>query len=180
MDELSLIDEVVLLSLAGSSRAVRRAVAVACRAYPAMPATVKGARASLVARGMLGASARFRPAVPTDTAELSARQARVVAVVNTPTPPVGRDAEILTLLAFAGSLPFTRHEMHFAARLRIGEIGARSVLPPVVRELMSELDVETTHELAGKLVPFSRYSKEGAYDPGFTTASGGAYHTGGH
>lgn len=178
MEQLPLNEEVVLLSLGCPSRAVARAVAIASIAYPSEPMTVKGARAALAARGFVRSGGLFSRPAATDTAQVRARMAGVWATINSVTPPAGRAAELLVLLALTGALRSSRRQVRLHARLRITDIGIRSETPPAVQAMLREFRLDTTRQLADALLLRPEYSKEGAYDPGMAQGLGGFHGSG--
>ena len=133
---LALAEEVVLLSPDAPRRVLRHVTRVAGRAYRDGPRGHHAAVASLEARGLLAHGAA------TPAAQLGARRARVHATIHRAAPPAARDAELLMLLAAAGSLPIAGRSEHLYARTRLGSIVAAAPLPPAVAGLAEELALE--------------------------------------
>lgn len=69
---------------------------------------------------------------------IEARRARVLELPRRPAVPEGADAELVALLAPAGTLPIQRDADRLLARLRLTEIGRLTDPPPHVRDLMTQ------------------------------------------
>jgi hypothetical protein len=145
--QLSLAEEVVLLSLYAPRRLVRHVVRIAGKAYPDGPHRYDSARRRLIGRGLLDEHGAATP-----QALVAAREARLRALIHRPAPPTGRDAELLTLLAATGSLPLEQRSDHLHARTRLASIAGP---PPAVQALADELALDP-EELAERLLPAPR------------------------
>lgn len=172
MEEIPLIEEVVLLSLACPARAVARAVEIASKAHPSQAATVKGTHRALAARGFVRGGGLFVKPSATDAAHVHARMEGVWGTVASVDPPAGREAELLVLLALTGALQLSGHTNRVHVHLRIADIGNRSEVPPVVQAMLRDFELDTPRQLADALILHPEYSKEGAYDPGITPGAG--------
>jgi hypothetical protein len=144
--ELTLAEEVVLLSLDAPRRLTRHVARIAGRAHRDGPHRYDAAVRRLEERGLLARGAA------TPRAQLGARMARVHATIRRAAPPAGRDAELLTLLAATGSLPLTGRSDHLHARTRLASIAPA---PPAVAALADELGLDPAG-LAERLLPAPR------------------------
>jgi hypothetical protein len=144
--QLTLGEEVVLLSLDAPRRLTRHVVRVAGRADPAGPRRYDEAVRWLQGRGLLARGAA------TPAARLSARVARVRATIHRAAPPRGRDAELLMLLAATGSLPLESRSDHLQARVRLASIAPP---PRAVTALADELGLDAA-DLVERLLPAPR------------------------
>ncbi len=144
---LSLAEEVALLSLGAPRRLTRHVARVVGRAHPGGLRRHDSALWALTQRGLLAHGA------PTPEAQLGARIARVRALIRRPAPPQGQDAELLTLLAAAGSLPLDTRSDHLHARTRLASIATPP--PPAVAALADDLALDPD-ELVERLLPAPR------------------------
>jgi hypothetical protein len=166
--QLTLAEEVVLLSLDASRGRIRDAVALAGRAHDTDPHDYRAAVRSLQDRGLLertGINGKLRA---TDAARLTERQRRVVAVVRRAATPIAPDAELLVLLADCHALSLGRDD-HLHARMRIASIREGGEMPPVVELLRTRIGVTSMSELAEALLPASRDLRDANFDPGVTS-----------
>jgi hypothetical protein len=147
------VEELVLLSLQAPPHRVRPVAKIAAQAYPRGPRNLHAAVERLERKGLL---ADRRTAAP--AAHLPARQARLLAVIERPAPPTGRDAELLAFLAAVRALP-AAGRMH--ARLRLLDIAEP---PAAVRALVDEFAVTTLEEYADKVLPAHPRPVEGVLD----------------
>jgi hypothetical protein len=145
--QLSLAEEVVLLSLYAPRRLIRHVVRIAGKAQPDGPRRYDVARRKLTERGLLDDHGAATP-----EAHIHAREARVRATIRRPAPPTGRDAELLTLLAATGSLPLEGRADHLHARARLASM---SDPPPAVTALADELALDL-EDLPERLMPAPR------------------------
>jgi hypothetical protein len=141
---LWLVEELVLLALDGHAQRVRAVAKIAARAYPRGPRNHHAAVERLEHKGLLAR----RTATP--AAHLPARRARLLAVIERPAPPAGRDAELLVFLAAMGALPVDKDAQRRQARQRLVSIREP---PPAVRTLVDEFAVTTLEEYADKVLP---------------------------
>ena len=150
--QLTLAEEVVLLSLDAPRGRVREAVALAGRAHDAGPHDYRAAVHSLHGRRLLertGASGKHR--APAD-AKLPERRKRVVAVIRRAASPIAADAELLVLLADCRALSLGRED-RLRARMRIASIREGGETPPVVEILRVRIGLSSMSGLAGRSCP---------------------------
>ncbi len=166
--QLTLAEEVVLLSLDASRGRVRDAVALAGSVHRTGPRDYRAAVRSLQDRGLLERTRVNRKLRATDAARLTERQRRVMAVVRRPATPIAPDAELLVLLADCRAL-FLGREDHLHARMRIASIREGDEMPPVVDSLRTRIGVGSMSELAEALLPASRDLRDANFDPGVTS-----------
>jgi hypothetical protein len=150
---LSLVEEVVLLSLSSSWIRKRNVARIAARAHPGGPGDYHDAVTSLVDHGMLTHTGPRRTLAATNTAQIHAREGRVRSIINRPAPPEGADAELLVLLAAARALANPNAVEHMKAHARIASIGHGAAIPAAVSALADELGTATMPELADRLLP---------------------------
>jgi hypothetical protein len=160
--QLTLAEEVVLLSLDAPHRGARRAAAVAGRSHPDGPCDRDAAVQALQDRGMLSDDGRSA----TPAAQVAPRTARVLAVMRRAATPEGADAELLVLLAAAQALPITSKDDRLRARTRLVSVGQAGEAPPAVAELVAELRAGDVSELAERLLPADRQLEDAKFDSG--------------
>jgi len=153
---LSLAEEVVLLSPYAPRRVIRHVVRIAGKAHPGGPRRYDAAVQALKERGLLDDHSAATP-----QALVPARRIRMSAIVRRAAPPEGGDAELLVLLAAAGSLPLEGRADHLHARTRLASIADP---PPAVTLLADELAIDLK-DLAERLLPAPRDVASG-YDFG--------------
>jgi hypothetical protein len=150
---LSLAEEVVLLSPYAPRRVIRHVTRIAGKAHPGGPRRYDAAVQLLKRRGLLDDHGAATP-----QARIPARRARVCAIVRRPAPPSGGDAELLALLAAAGSLPLDGRADHLHARTRLASIQDP---PPAITALADELALDLA-DLTERLLPAPRDVASGA------------------
>jgi hypothetical protein len=168
--ELTLVEELVLLSLDSPRNRLRQAVSVAARAYPREPQSYYAAVSSLVGQGMLARTGKFRALPASAEARIGEREARVFAVIRRAAAPVHRDAELLVLLAATRALKFAHADDHMKARVRIASIGKQDEIPVAVASLCTDLGAASMTELADILLPAPRDLENANFDPGIGVA----------
>jgi hypothetical protein len=150
---LSLVEEVVLLSLSSSWIRKHHVARIAARAHPDGPCDYHAAVTSLVDRGMLIHTGPLRTLAASKSAQIRAREGRVRSIISRPAPPEADAAELLVLLAAARALALPDAVWHMKAHTRIASIGQGAAIPAVVTALADELGTTTMKELADRLLP---------------------------
>jgi hypothetical protein len=153
---VSLVEEVVLLSLSSSWIRKHNVARIAARAYPDSPCDYHAAVASLVDRGLLTHTGPLRTLAASKTGKIQARESRVRSIISRPAPPEAADAELLVLLAAARALALPDAVWHMKAHTRIASIGQGAAIPAAVTALADELGAATMTELADRLLPPTR------------------------
>jgi hypothetical protein len=153
---LSLVEEVVLLSLGSSRIRAHHVAGIAADAHPDTPHDYHAAMSSLTDRGLMTHTGLGRAPVATPSARIRARHTRVSAIIRRPAPPQAADAELIALLAAARTLRLQTAKDHMAAHTRVASIGHDGLIPPAVIALADELRTTTMSELADRLLPPTR------------------------
>jgi hypothetical protein len=168
---LSLVEEVVLLSLSSSWIRKHHVARIAAHGHPDGPGDYHASVTSLVDRGMLTHPGPLRTPVANKTAQIQARDARVRSIISRPAPPEAADAELLVLLAAARALALPDAIWHMKAHARIASIGQGAAIPAAVIALADELGTTTMKELAERLLPPTREDLHDANFAGRSNAS---------
>lgn len=165
---LSLVEEVVLLSLSSSRIRKHHVARITAHAHPDGPGDYHAAVTSLVDRGMLTHPGPLRTPAANKIARIQARAGRVRSIISRPAPPEAADAELLVLLAAARALSLPDVIWHMKAHARIASIGQGAAIPAAVTALADELGTATMKELAERLLPPTR---EDLHDANFAGRS---------
>jgi hypothetical protein len=159
---LSLVEEVVLLSLSSSGIRRHHVARIAASAHPDGPCDYRASVASLIDRGLLTHTGPLRMLAANKTARLQARVGRLRSIISRPAAPEGPDAELLVLLAAARALALPDAIWHMKAHARIASIGQGAAIPAAVSALADEFGSTSMKELADRLLPPSREDLSGA------------------
>lgn len=165
---LSLVEEVVLLSLSCSRIRKHHVARIAAHAHPDGPGDYHASVVSLVDRGMLTHAGPLRSPAVSKAAQIQAREGRVRLIISRPAPPEAADAELLVLLAAARALALPDAVWHMKAHTRVASIGQGAAIPGAVTALADELGTTTMKELADRLLPPTR---EDLHDANFADRS---------
>lgn len=165
---LSLVEEVVLLSLSSSWIRKHHVARIAAHAHPDGPCDYHASVKSLLGRGLLTHSGPFRTLAASQTAEIRTREGRVRSIISRPAPPEAADAELLVLLAAARALVLPNAIWHMKAHARIASIGQGAAIPAAVTALADELGSPSMKALADRLLPPTR---EDLHDANFADRS---------
>lgn len=159
---LSLVEEVVLLSLSSSGIRKHHVARIAAGAHPDGPCDYRASVASLVDRGILTHTGPLRMLAAKRTAQIQARAGRVRSIISRPAAPEGADAELLVLLAAGRALALPDAIWHMKAHARIASISQGAAIPAAVSALADELGTTSMKELADRLLPPTREDLHGA------------------
>ena len=170
--DLTLAQEVVLLTLASHRRRVAHALKLA--GQPEL-GEVTG---ELESRGLLNRRVLQRPKTKSDASAAPARR-HLNTVLNRTQTPTGADAELLLLVAYAGGLETVSAADHLRARHQIAALGSKTEAPHLLDALCQDQGVDSAKALASKLLPGRVHVKPGELDPGVTSAIWGGGHGGG-
>jgi hypothetical protein len=165
--QLPLWEELVLLALEPKGEHLG-SVLDACRGAYGQPSNERQVLAALEQGGMVTITRRglTRRASPTDQAQLTARQRRVMHVIRSQEPLTDDEGDLLVALAASGSLRLHQSD-HLRARHRIGSLGQRRPLSPFVQRLCDNRDLRSATALAEQLLP-AQNDYSGGFDPGIS------------
>ncbi|MDB5862071.1 MAG: hypothetical protein JWQ76_5760 [Ramlibacter sp.] len=169
---LNLTEEAVLLALDGQRSRLRVVVNAAAHADGEPHMTLRGARRSLRAAGLVErvGPRSYRPTAASARVE---RRRLVGGILFYPKGAAPREIDLAVLLLLSGTMP-TR-----ARRLTRGLMVAlpADAITPMITWLMRQYGVSTPKELADEIMwetPEPMHFEEGAFDPGMAAGLDGA------
>ncbi|HEV7752651.1 MAG TPA: hypothetical protein VGO71_13990 [Baekduia sp.] len=168
---LNLTEEAVLLALDGQRSRLRVVVKAAAHADGEPHMTLRGARRSLRAAGLVERVGRRRLA-PTAAAAQVERRRLLGAILFYPRGAAPREVDLAVLLLLSGTMPSRARRLARGLMVALPD----DAVTPMITWLRRQYGVSTPTELANEILwetPEPMHFEEGAFDPGMAAGLDG-------